>query len=209
VTRPTVLVLDGTPATAPRVGELLRGRGVEVRGVSTVEEAERALDAGEVPVAFVAVALPRGNGYDAARALRACDPRCAIFLMTSAFDVYRAERATSVGVAGRLMLPLDARAVEDAVAGLLGEPYAPPALPSVGDERVASFLPRDYARYPAVRVDPDVVGPAVERAVLEVLPEVVEAVLYNALRTSPELRARVAEAVQAALRDDARQTPSR
>jgi hypothetical protein len=45
--------------------------------------------------------------------------------------------------------------------------------------------------------------------VLEVLPEVVEAVLYNAIRTSPELRARLAEAVAAALREDARPPPSR
>ena len=49
-------------------------------------------------------------------------------------------------------------------------------------ERIASILPRDYRELPLVQVDPEVVIPALERAVLEVLPEVVEAVLgLNAL----------------------------
>jgi hypothetical protein len=76
----------------------------------------------------------------------------------------------------------------------------PTPRPSVADERVASFLPREWRTYPPVRVDPEVVGPAVERAILEVLPEVVEAVLNKALLRSSALRDLVEVAVDEAVR---------
>jgi hypothetical protein len=84
-------------------------------------------------------------------------------------------------------------------------PIAPAPAPDLprsapGDERVASFLPREWRTYPPVRVDPDVVGPAIERAILEVLPEVVEMVLCNALQRSPALRDLIEVAVDEAVR---------
>ncbi|MBL8614217.1 MAG: response regulator [Deltaproteobacteria bacterium] len=75
----------------------------------------------------------------------------------------------------------------------------PPA-PPVSAERVATFLPRDHARLPRVAVDPDVVSPAMERAILEVLPEVVEAVLRNAVGSSVAFRDLVTAAVSEAVR---------
>jgi hypothetical protein len=75
--------------------------------------------------------------------------------------------------------------------------------PAITEERFASLLPRDYAELPVVAVDPAVVTPALERAVLEVLPEVVDSLLRNALQSSPAFRelvaAAVAESVQAQL----------
>jgi CheY-like chemotaxis protein len=71
---------------------------------------------------------------------------------------------------------------------------------TVGDERLATFLPRDWRSYPPVSVDPAVVGPAVERAILEVLPLVVEAVLAKALQTSQPFRDLVEVAVDEAVR---------
>lgn len=80
-------------------------------------------------------------------------------------------------------------------------PEPEPALrTAVGDERLASFLPREWRTYPPVRVDPEVIGPAIERAILEVLPEVVEAVLNKALLRSPGLRDLVEVAVDEAVR---------
>lgn len=80
-------------------------------------------------------------------------------------------------------------------------PEVPPAgRPSVADERMASFLPREWRSHPPVRVDPDVVGPAIERAILEVLPEVVEVVLNKAFLRSPALRDLVEVAVDEAVR---------
>jgi hypothetical protein len=49
-------------------------------------------------------------------------------------------------------------------------------------------------------VDPDVVGPALERAILEVLPEVVEIVLNKAFASSPAFRDLVEVAVDEAVR---------
>ena len=79
------------------------------------------------------------------------------------------------------------------------EPARRPA-PSLASERVATILPRDYKELPLVAVDPDVVGPALERAVMEVLPEVVEAVLRQALVSSPAFRDLVSVAVEEAVR---------
>lgn len=98
------------------------------------------------------------------------------------------------------------RAAVSSVSSARGAPRSdvPPPRPVLprplaSNERVATILPRDYESVPVVSVDPDLVGPALERAILEVLPEVVEAVLRNALDTSPTFRdlvdAAVAEAV--------------
>lgn len=95
------------------------------------------------------------------------------------------------------------RRVEEPEVQAYDGPIAPaPEAPrhAVGDERVASFLPREWRTYPPVRVDPDVMGPAIERAILEVLPEVVEVVLSNALQRSPALRDLIEVAVDEAVR---------
>ncbi len=71
----------------------------------------------------------------------------------------------------------------------------------IGNERIASFLPRDWNQLPLVRVDPAVVSPAIERAILEVLPEVVETVLRNAMVNSRSFRDLVEVAVDDAVRE--------
>ncbi len=80
------------------------------------------------------------------------------------------------------------------------EPRPAPPRPAVADERVASFLPRDWRSHPPVRVDTHVVIPALERVILEVLPEVVEVVLHKALSSSPAFRDLVEVAVEDAVR---------
>ncbi|GDX79707.1 hypothetical protein LBMAG42_15180 [Deltaproteobacteria bacterium] len=82
-------------------------------------------------------------------------------------------------------------------------PLPPPEpAPPIADERIASFLPRDWRVLPPVAVDPAVVGPAMERAILAILPEVVEAVLNKAIATSPAFREMVEVAVEEALREE-------
>lgn len=73
--------------------------------------------------------------------------------------------------------------------------------PPPSEERIATILPRDYKANPLVSVDPDVMGPAIERAILEVLPEVVEGVIRAALGGSPAFRALVGAAVEEAVRE--------
>ncbi len=88
------------------------------------------------------------------------------------------------------------------------EPLAQPSAggvprpgPSVltSEERIATFIPRDYRELTPVAVDPDVVGPAMERAILEVLPVVVQRLLRHSLQASPEFRDMVEQAVQDAV----------
>ena len=82
-------------------------------------------------------------------------------------------------------------------------PRAAPPLggrPPASDERVATFLPRDYQQLEPVAVDPEVVGPALERAILEVLPEVVQRVLRHSLAASPAFRDILEVAVEDAVR---------
>lgn len=99
------------------------------------------------------------------------------------------------------LLPMDALHPVLAPEPPAEAPALPPAPRSApGDERLATFLPRDWHSFPPVRVDPDVVAPAVERAILEVLPEVVEAVLAKALQASPAFRDLVEVAVEEAVR---------
>ncbi len=85
---------------------------------------------------------------------------------------------------------------DPSVATVAVPPVGPRPGPPVSEERLASFLPRDHRPPKVVSVDPLVVGPALERAILEVLPEVVEGALRTALASSPDFRQVVTEAVQ-------------
>lgn len=100
--------------------------------------------------------------------------------------------------AGAALAPGTSRAGSSlAPESALSPSPVPPPMPS--DERLATFLPREFRPTEPVTVDPALVGPALERAILEVLPEVVEAVLRNALVTSPTFRDQVRAAVDRAV----------
>lgn len=212
----TVLVVDPSPLSARRAEEALRGTGFEVMPASTLSEAEAALDGREVSVTLAALSFPRGNGYDLARMVRARHPEAVVFLLSGAFEVYNQERARSCGVHGRIPRPFSSDVLRrhlEGVLGPLGEgspsptpaepppepPRTPPHVPT-SEERLATFLPRDYRSAPPVTVDPQLIGPPLERAILEVLPEVVEAVLSQAVHHSPAFRDLVTLAVEDAVR---------
>lgn len=105
-------------------------------------------------------------------------------------------------IEGMEVLPDGDAAPEPAPASgapLFLEPGLP--APAAGDERLATFLPRDWRATPAVTVDPTVVAPALERAILAVLPEVVDVVINKAIATSPAFREMLEVAVEEALRE--------
>ncbi len=238
---PVVLVVDPVSQTAERVAQALVGTRYVVRAAKDATEADRELQTEGVIALIAAITLPRGTGYEVARAARARHPEAAIFLVTGGFDVYNADRAAEHGVHGRLSRPLSVEVVRRQLEAVLGplsaeddpvdasaalealpevepeplpvpaaaQPAAPPRAsapveptPAVGDERIASFLPRDWRTHPPVTVDPAVVAPAVERAILAVLPEVVEAVLNKAILSSAPFREMVEVAVEEALREE-------
>ncbi len=69
------------------------------------------------------------------------------------------------------------------------------APPPVADERLASFVPADYDELPPVRIDREEVSVALERAVLAVLPEVLEAILCKSLDHPTRLRAMLQQSI--------------
>lgn len=225
-----VLVVDPSPATARKVEEVLGPLGVTVLTARDAVEAEAQLRTRPPGVLLTAVTLPKGNGYDLAKAAHARVPGLPTFLMSGGFEVYNPERAREAGVSGRIARPFtpealralldpvlaplrDAAVVEpvevavegDTEPGIETRPAldarpAAPWRPPTTDERIATLLPRDYQQLPLVRVDPAVVGPAMERAILEVLPEVVEVVLRRTLQSSSTFRDLVEVAVDEAVR---------
>jgi len=75
-------------------------------------------------------------------------------------------------------------------------PYSPPS----ASERIATIIPRDFRELSAPGASVESLQPALERAVMEVLPEVVEVVLRRSLQTSPAFRDLVEVAVDEAVR---------
>lgn len=222
MTEPTLLVVDPNPATVRRIEEAFAGVDLRVRAARDASQADALLDGANLVVALVSASLPRGNGYDLARSLRERFPATTILVMTGGFEVYNRTRAAEAGVTGHLAKPFSVESVRAAVLAITGPldaapaaptPPAPPltaapaatppphaAAPLSSAERVATILPREYQDVPIVAVDAEAVGPALEKAVMEVLPEVVEALLRNALVTSPAFRELVSVAVEDAVR---------
>ncbi|MEC7946522.1 MAG: response regulator [Myxococcota bacterium] len=220
MTEPTLLVVDPNPATVRRIEEAFAGLDLRVCPVRDAMQADAVLDGMNLVAALLSASLPRGNGYELARRLRERFPATAILLMTGGFEVYNRTRASESGVTGHLGKPFTTDAVRDAVQALIGPidaiaaqgarasapasgasaAAAPAPAPPTTAERVATILPRAYQDVPVVAVDPGVVGPALERAVMAVLPEVVEALLRQSLVTSPAFRELVSVAVEDAVR---------
>lgn len=228
MTRKTVLVVDPNPATWRRVDEAFHGSGFPCLHARGLADAEQAVNGHTVDLIIAAVRLQKGTGYELARAMRERYPAALVYLLAGGFDVYDTARAQECGVDGKISVPFTARSlrskVEEAIGPVsLGLPeitssdlapfgdevpsYDGPMMESahrvpVSEERLASFLPRDFRQPEPVSVDPEVVGPALERAILAVLPEVVEGVLRNALVSSPEFRDIVSAAVEKAVKEE-------
>jgi CheY-like chemotaxis protein len=225
----TVLVVDPNPSTRGRVEQAFAGTEFRALFAGGFEEAREHADNGSLDLILSAVRLPEGSGYELASSLRDQHPAALVFLMAGGFEVYDAARAKSSGVDGRISVPftptgLRAR-VEQAIGPLqvddstyppvglepvgdalpsytgplLVEEVGPAPTPAVSEERLATFVPRDFRSPDPVSVDPAVVGPALEKAILEVLPEVVESVLRAQLASKTPLRSVVESAVRDAV----------
>jgi len=152
-----------------------------------------------------------------------------ILLLFGGFDVLDPDRAQAVGMDGSLRRPLTRDAILGVLEQRLGplpaeeptpleipedtppirsvSPLAVPVVepnrrpPLVAQERAATFIPADYDAIPQVRVDPEVVSVAMERAILAALPEAVEVVLEKSLSDSSSMRSLIAGAVASAVRE--------
>ncbi len=222
----TVLVVDPNPMTHRKADEAFRGTSCAVIHAKNAVDAQASAAKSVVDVVLSAVGLPSGNGYELARTLRERHPAALIYLLTGGFEVFNHDLARECGVDGPVRRPFSAMALrvllEDAIgpfppsqdgpvslqpgdlAALDAQPFvsaAPLRPPPLAEERLATFLPRDYRDVEPVTVDPEVVMPALERAILEVLPEVVEGVLRTALASSDSFRELVVSAVDERVRE--------
>ncbi len=73
------------------------------------------------------------------------------------------------------------------------------ALPPVGSERLATFVPADYDDIPPVSIDREEVSVGLERAAVAVVPEVLEALLDKALTQPGPMQTLVQRAVARAV----------
>lgn len=225
----TALVVHPNPSTQRRAESALASMGFDVILAHGVREARMRTEGGSVDLALSGVRLPDGSGYELARTLRDEHPAALVYLVAGGFEVYDPEQASECGVDGRISSPFTAASLRQVVESALGpmafqeedaedpqsykgpivvesglEPLparavSPLSAPPESSERLASFIPRDPRAPEPVAVDPAVVGPALERAILEVLPEVVEAVLRSSLSADPDFRGLVEKAVQDAV----------
>ena len=218
----TVLVVDPNPMTHRKADEAFRGSSCVVLHARDAVEAQASAAQHTIDVVLSAVGLPAGSGYELSRTLRERHPAALIYLLTGGFEVFNHDLARDCGVDGPIRRPFSPSALrvllEDAIgpfaaadgpvslaAGDLssldsGAVTAPLRPPPPAEERLATFLPRDYRELEPVSVDPEVVMPALERAILEVLPEVVEGVLRTALTSSESFRELVVAAVDEQVR---------
>jgi len=233
--RPHVLVVDPNPATLQRVRAALEGSIYQVLSARDAVEAHDRSASHEIAVVLSSTGLPRGNGYDLARAMLNDHPAAKVFLLSGGFEVYNQQRADQCGVVGRISKPFSVDGLRTRLEGVLGpllhdleddtaeelpaldgsvmEPLLPTDefIPSTGEdtlgysppisqERIATIIPRDYEQLGAPGAATEPLNPAVEQAVLEVLPEVVEAVWRRALQSSAAFRELVEVAVDEAVR---------
>lgn len=227
--RRLVLVADPDPAAARKVKSALQGFAFEVRQAATFQDAVEASKQGSPAALFCALNLAGGTGYDLALTLRSAHPHMAILFLCGGFDVLDPARARSSGMDASLRRPLSPEGIVGVLEQVLGalpqeepipepipveveplpdDPFGPvdgaparPRAPLSTTERVATFIPHDYESLPQVTVDPSVVNVAMERAILAVLPEVLEIVLEKALRDSNSMRGLVSEAIQRAVKE--------
>lgn len=228
MSRKTALVAHPSPAILQSVQAALQGLDVYVLHAPDGRWiGERGAGDGSSPdIVFMGLRLQGGaSGYELARATREAHPAALILLVASAMEVVDRARVDASGADGVLYPPVTAKSIRARLEASLGQlsarpasapavadlvpPTLPPtesaqrpspvAPPLASEERLASFLPREFRHAEPVTVDPALVGPALERAILEVLPEVVEGVLRNALITSPTFRDQVRAAVERAV----------
>jgi CheY-like chemotaxis protein len=193
-----VLVVDSDPATIRRVEDALEGGRLDVVAAPTAADALRASAGKDIALVLCNSSLDEGDGYSAAGVLRDRHPAATTLLMTGGFEVFDSQRAVEAGISGCVAKPFSAqglRARIEAEIGSLDSASSTRFEPTITQERLATILPRTPVAAPVV-VDPSVVGPAMERAILAVLPEVVEAVIRQNIVASEPFRA----AVEAATR---------
>lgn len=119
-----VLVVDDQPAERDIQRTMLAHLGYPVHEAGDGESALEAARAHVPALVLLDVAMPRMDGFEVCRALRA-DPATAgtrVVLLTASLLSELAEKAAEAGADAVLSKPVDPRDVADTVARLIGVP---------------------------------------------------------------------------------------
>jgi CheY-like chemotaxis protein len=198
-----VMVVDANPATGRRIQRALQGTEIGVIMAATLAEAIDLAAEPDLIAIFSAVSLTGGTGYEPFDEDRAMIAGVRAGLRrpfsNEAVLALLEEQLGAVPVSSSAIEPVEPVEEELLPVGSI-EPLDMPSpgdigIPPVGDERLATFVPADYDEIPPVAVDREEVSVALERAVLAVLPEVLELLLAKAATNPGPVRAAIREAV--------------
>ena len=204
-----LLVLHADPLVHRKVRSAFEHTPVQVHSARKVEDVEAFLHKG-CDILLSSASLPDGNGYEVARGLRDRFPAALLLFITSAFEVFDSDKAKESGGDGVLRMPMTGEDVRATVESFIG-PLVTQSLaavevvdswaqgPSDPDEHLANFLPRTGKIDPPRVWSNDPVDPAIQEAILQTVPKVLEGVIRTALQSSPSFREMVAEAVREAV----------
>lgn len=213
-----LLVLHPDPSAHRKAREAFDETDVRVHSARCMADIEPLLANG-VDILLLGTSLPDGNGYDAARMLRDRFPAALVLFATNSFEVFDEERAYENGCDAVLRSPMSAEDMRSLIASLIAplQRQSPATVevvdqwegqtpqPPMPEEQLASFLPRtglEEDPMEAWRKTGEAMDPVLRVAVLRALPQVVEGAVRTALRSSPDFRQMVAEAVREALEDE-------
>jgi CheY-like chemotaxis protein len=204
-----LLVLHSDPSVHRKVRSAFEHTPVRVHSARTVEDVDALLHNG-LDILLSATSLPDGNGYEVARLLRDRFPAALVVFIASAFEVYDPAKAAESGGDGVLRMPMTVGDVRASIESLIG-PFSTQSVaaveavddwatgPSDSDEHLANFLPRSGQVDPLQFWAQEPVDPALKKAILQAVPQVVEGAIRTALQSSPSFREMVAEAVREAV----------
>ena len=204
-----LLVLHSDPSVHRKVRSAFEHTPVRVHSARTVEDVDALLHNG-LDILLSATSMPDGNGYEVARLLRDRFPAALVVFITSAFEVYDPAKAAESGGDGVLRMPMTLGDVRASIESLIG-PFSTQSVaaveavdgwasgPSDPDEHLANFLPRSGQVDPLHGWAQESVDPALKKAILQAVPQVVEGAIRTALQSSPSFRDMVAEAVREAV----------
>jgi DNA-binding NtrC family response regulator len=118
----TVLVIDDEPMMRKSLAETIRRRGIEVSAASDGEDGLRQFKAAPASLVFCDVRMPRMDGLELLRAVKAIAPQTHVVMITAFGSVETAVEAMKEGADDFLMKPFSADRVEAildrALAGL-------------------------------------------------------------------------------------------
>lgn len=113
----TLLIVDDDPFFTRAAQRALSKRGFEARGVLTMREAVREIDAAPPAYAIFDLRLDEGSGLDLLDRLRRVRPDARSVVLTGYGDLSTAVSATKLGAVDYLTKPADADAIAAALRG--------------------------------------------------------------------------------------------